>query len=114
MSKGRNTPNISGFAGAIRGVAKGIVDDQPTLLDFGEIRGDKSLLTNRFGVPIPKDDYVICRGLAHGALTTTSAEGHAHRVTIPKVKPGDRVLVAWVDDDAVIIDVILNADEALS
>jgi hypothetical protein len=49
--------------------------------------------------------------------TTESAGGHIHSLTIPdaetKLKPGDRVLVAWVGADAVIIDVILPATEVI-
>lgn len=37
--------------------------------------------------------------------------GHQHHVIVPEkmrsIKPGDRVLVAWVGDDACIIDIIL-------
>ncbi|MFR7696808.1 MAG: hypothetical protein ACLU0A_05575 [Roseburia sp.] len=31
---------------------------------------------------------------------------HSHSVTIPAVKAGDRVLVAWIQSEAVVIDVI--------
>lgn len=40
---------------------------------------------------------------------------HIHDVLIPekmrKLKPGDRVLVAWVQSDAIVIDIILPASE---
>ncbi|NCE74970.1 hypothetical protein D1157_08130 [Anaerotruncus sp. X29] len=43
-----------------------------------------------------------------------SADGmHQHHVLIPEkmrsIKPGDRVLVAWVGDDAVVVDLVLPA-----
>ena len=44
-----------------------------------------------------------------------SSDGmHQHHVLIPEkmrwLKPGDRVLVAWVEDEAVVIDIILNSE----
>ncbi len=42
---------------------------------------------------------------------------HYHDVYLPEkmrwIKPGDRVLVAWIGVDAVVIDIIMNAEEAL-
>ena len=49
-------------------------------------------------------------GGAHGH---GSAGGHSHSVLIPEkmrwLKPGDRVLVAWVQHDAIVLDIILPA-----
>ena len=63
-------------------------NESPPLLDFGTIK-EGSLLTDQFPVPIPKKDYIVCESVT--------------------VKSGDRVLVAWVGDDAVVIDTILKA-----
>ena len=57
---------------------------------------------------------------AHGGHTggdgthTHSNEGpHVHTVLVPEkmrsIKPGDRVLVAWVQSEAVVLDIILPA-----
>ena len=100
-------------------------NESPLVLDFGEIQGNGSLMTNTFPVPIPKGDYSVCRQLTLGAkddkLTVTarddehnehvSGEGiHTHEVLIPEkmrsMKPGDRVLVAWVHSEAVVVDII--------
>lgn len=85
MSKGDNSPGLSKLAGVLRGMAAGQV---PTdlVLDFGEIQKDGSLITNTVPIAIPKGDYIICK--------------HA------SISKGDRVLVAWVQNDAVIIDEI--------
>ena len=44
-----------------------------------------------------------------------SAGNHSHSVLIPEkmrwLKPGDRVLVAWVQHDAIVLDIILSATE---
>jgi hypothetical protein len=93
------------------------------VLDFGEIQSNGSLVTNTFPVPIPKGDYTICRhvgGLSfeisegehpgHEAQTETFHTGsHTHTVEPPVVSAGDRVLVAWVESEAVVIDVIVSS-----
>lgn len=118
MAKGDNSPGISKLAG----VFQSMIDksqDTSLLLDFGEIQSDKSLLTNTYPIPIPKTDYVVCRHLkSHSATTSSRSVGdhgsHSHTVGInQKLEVGDRVLVAWVQDDPVVIDVILNADDVL-
>lgn len=55
--------------------------------DFGEIKENKSLVTDQFPVPIPKSEYVVLK-------------------TVGKISPGDRVLVIWVQNDAVIVGVL--------
>ena len=122
--------------------------DKPLVLDFGEIQGDYSLKTNTYSMPIPVEDYQVCRTLTYGkkddvltktkegqgnhghgssgqhggheggdgAHTHPDSEGkHVHDVLIPEkmrtVKPGDRVLVAWVGNDAVIIDILFPGTE---
>lgn len=96
--------------------------ESPLVLDFGEIQGNYSLLTNTFPVPIPKGEYSVCRlvgGLAyktdkgghagHENQTETHNTGaHEHVLKPPVLKPGDRVLVAWVQNEACVIDVIVS------
>ena len=100
-------------------------NESPLLLDFGEIQANGSLVTNTFPVPIPKGDYSVCR-LVNGYTLAKSnyswkghlqndkhihsspsgVPGHSHDVPMPKLKPGDRVLVAWVQNEAVVVDII--------
>lgn len=136
------------------------MSEQPQVLDFGVIQPDMSLLTNKFPVPIPQSDYMVCRqltlgptndifaktqdmGLPHSGSHLHKVNGpvgeatgpapdppipsvksagedssdglHQHHVLIPEkmrhIEPGDRVLVAWVGDDACVIDLILPATE---
>lgn len=143
--------NIKGFADLGKTLKAQMQQEaaQPPVLDFGEIKGDYSLVTNRFPVPIPATDYLVCRSLTIGPLggwlaNTKEGEGlhphgpsgghaqytgsgqhshpetegaHLHTVLIPPklrtVLPGDRVLIAWVENDAVIIDIILPAQGAI-
>ena len=97
--------------------------ETPLALDFGEIQANGSLTTNTFPVSIPKGEYSICRHV--GGLSCTMSGGghsghenqtskvntgsHSHTVAPPVVKAGDRVLVAWVQNEAVIIDVIVSS-----
>jgi len=92
----------------------------PLVLDYGTINDDMSLRTNTFPINIPKEDYMVCRQLTLGKknekLTETTVNGsysHKHEVLIPesmrKLKPGDRVLVAWIEEDACVIDIIVPA-----
>ena len=98
MSKGSNTPGIGRLAVAIRGIANG-AQDASYVTDFGLIGSDFSLRCDSVDDPIPKGDYQICRS------ATVAREGK------PKIKPGDRVLVALVEDEAVVIDVMVEASD---
>lgn len=95
-------------------------NESPLLLDFGEIQANNSLVTNTFPVPIPKGDYSVCRHVGSLSFTisggghegheeqtqTHHTGGHCHTVKLPSIKPGDRVLVAWVQNEAVVVDII--------
>jgi hypothetical protein len=100
------------------------------VLDFGTIQADMSLKTNTFSIPIPQADYHVCRQLTLGPtgslLTETKTPGkhgghtggdgsHDHQIKVPEkmrsIKSGDRVLVAWVQSEAVVIDIILRGTE---
>lgn len=92
-------------------------NEVPLVVDFGEIQANHSLITNAFPIPIPKGDYSVCRHV--GSLKFTISEGehdghegqintgeHMHTVKSPSIQPGDRVLVAWVQNEAVVVDII--------
>ncbi len=92
--------------------------ESPLILDFGEIQTDGSLITNTFPVPIPRGSYSVLRQLTLGnigsTLTETSiSDTHNHTVLLPEemrsIVPGDRVLVAWVQNEAVVIDIVVNS-----
>ncbi len=84
-------------------------NDSPLVLDFGEIQANGSLQTNTFPVPIPKGDYTVCRHVGGLSFTTELEGGHRHTVEPPAISPGSRVLVAWVQSEAVVIDVIVGS-----
>ena len=81
--------------------------ESPLFVDFGEIQANKSLVTNTFPIPIPKGQYSVCRSVS-GLVINVSGK-HNHAIPFPVLKPGDRVLVVWVQSEAVVIDVIKNS-----
>lgn len=81
-------------------------------IDFGVINNDGSLTTNTFPVKIPKADYTVCRHISGRTIMSTTTNGyhpHNHSVIYPSLKPGDRVLVAWIKNEVCVIDVICPA-----
>lgn len=83
--------------------------------DFGVIGKDGSLTTNTFPIPISKGEYYLGRlvsgmtvnisGGSHGGHNSGNGS-HEHSVTLPKVKAGDTVLVTWVKETPVVVDVV--------
>lgn len=104
------------------------IADRPPVLDFGKINADYSLTTNTFPKPIPKNEYSVCRQLLYDPnepLTVTYIDGnhdhygaverepHSHKVKLPLkmrwLRPGDKVLVAIIGNEFVVIDIVYNA-----
>lgn len=124
MSQGDNSPGMSKFVGVLDTLV-GKRKDTSLVLDYGVIQDDLSLVTNTFPVPIPKKDYMCCRHLKSAGGTTGSsgnhshpggegeeAGSHTHHYQIHQsLKKGDRVLVAWIQNDAVVIDVIVHGSD---
>lgn len=134
--------NLEGFNMMAREFQKRMqqVSASPPLLEFGTIQAGGALMTNSIDEAIPATDYTVLRSLTIGkqgtALTRTRAgDGdhehsacptgsghtggiHEHTVLVPEkmrsLSPGDSVLVAWVGSEAVVIDIILPAEEAFS
>lgn len=90
--------------------------DKPLVIDLATIQADGSLIPDSFPETIPKSDYRICRQLSLGNtgdyltdVTTPEGGGQAY---IPekmrKLQAGDRVLIAWAQKTAVVIDIILR------
>ena len=66
---------------------------RPDALELGTIQPDMSLKMDRFAVPMPKGEYLVCRRL------------------LTSLEPGTRVLVAWVNNgiDPVVIDEVVSS-----
>lgn len=127
------TKGANELTNTLTGMIKGI-SDKPPAMDIGIINSDYSLTTNSFKRPIPKTQYSVCRSLLYRLnvpLTETYQDGihvhgcggpcewpeptgaHVHEVRLPKkmrsVRPNDKVLVAWVQNEAIVIDIIYDA-----
>ena len=173
MNPSSGNKGVNHLAQVLAGQSKKDQDRNSALaLDFGEIMDDYSLQTNTFSIPIPVEDYHVCRQLTLGktgdilaktqeigspgsgehnhkkvatlldsrGLPCTGTIGipaagqpgppdppqssagsggdegaHQHHVLIPekmrRLKPGDRVLVAWVQSEAVVVDIICPAED---
>ena len=111
---------------------------RPDALELGTIQGDMSLKLDRFAVPIPQGEYLISEWTAklilpdfiidgnqnglkdslNGAVTGDATFNFQptiiYNVKIefkPELKPGDRVLVAWVNDhtDPVVVSKVVSS-----
>lgn len=98
-------------------------------LELGVIGSNLSLSVASLGNAIPKGDYMVSLHLIDNimklnttdvALSTDQADGHSHTinehkhtVTLPArlrgIKAGDRVLVAWVGTEPVVVDIVVSS-----
>lgn len=117
MAKADGNPGLSKLARVMSNRMREFSDQtaEDVTPDFGVINGNMSLTTNRFPVAIPRGEYYIGRlvsglqisvsGGAHGGHETGNGT-HSHTVTLPGLSPGDHVLVVWVQNEPVVVDVI--------
>ena len=102
-----------------------------TIMELGVINGDLSLTVDSIPANIPPKDYMVALDLTHenyltyktththsggehaqegGSGSHTHTDGlHDHRVpsVFRRLQPGDRVLVAWIGFQPVIISVVV-------
>ena len=110
----------------------------PDALELGTIQSDMSLKLDRFAVPIPKGHYLVAEWLAKLSLPTFTINGNQSGLRDslggsvtgdaifnfqpteidgvkmefkPDLKPGDRVLVAWVNNhtDPVVLSKVVSS-----
>lgn len=84
-------------------------------LELGTIRDNMALSVSSLGNAIPKGDYMIALRLTAGSLTikTSKEEEHLHSVDLPEkmrsLRAGDRVLVAWVGTEPIVVDIVVSS-----
>ena len=128
MAGNKGSPGSASLAKVLsdRGRQEGSNAPRASDLDYGTINGDYSLSLNKFSRKIPKSDYHVLKHVSGDYMCLTNEEPpakvkvddgahshpgvsetkHFHTIYYPKLKPGDRVLVAWVESEPVIIDVV--------
>lgn len=122
MKQQNGHPGISSLAGVIDGrIGSGL--EQPLLIDFAIINTDWSLKTNTYEPTIPAGEWLVLEQLTfnptlpmtqtyedqgeHSQPDAGMGGAHVHDVKLPKklyqVRPGDRVVVAWIGGDCVVL-----------
>lgn len=77
----------------------------PTTIELGTVNANLSITPDSLRVPIPKGDYMV-NYLLSGA-STGSAEDHSH--TLPSLRPGNRILIAWCGNEPVVVAVVVGS-----
>lgn len=86
------------------------------LFDFADVLEDFSLRPNAFPVIIPLKDYTACKnaGKHHYGCQACVDANLKHcgwdLPPPPQIKPGDRVLIVWVREQPVVIDVVTRGE----
>lgn len=83
----------------------------PITIELGTINGNMSLKTDSLQAQIPKGDYLVALTNAGTDYKTGEADGHTHDLpsNIRALQAGDRVLVAWCGNDAVVIAIVTSS-----
>lgn len=127
----KGNPGVNRLARTLQSRMTEIGTSQP-VMELGTIMSDGSLVTDRFPVPIPAGEYMVCRNLTSsiplvkisiGSAMVGEHGAHQHTATVSSptvqdqlnekmlVKSGDRVLVIWVNNgvDPVVMDVVMSS-----
>ncbi|MDO4280792.1 MAG: hypothetical protein Q4C56_04095 [Peptococcaceae bacterium] len=91
--------------------ARAIDAARTTPLELGTIEGNLALKLDGLGDRIPQGDYMLALSLT-GAFETepaTCTVAHSHKLPQEFRAPraGDRVLVAWCDNEPIIIAIVV-------
>ncbi len=82
-------------------------------LEFGTIGDDLSLTVDSLKDVIPKGDYLLALRLT--ALTGDRLTSSEHTHVLPEplrgIRPGDRVIVAWVGGQPIVMDTVAGSRE---
>lgn len=85
-------------------------------LEFGVISDNLYLTTDSIKTPIPQADYMIDLRLTHpdyrGSNESDGDPQHKHRSpgVFRRLQPGDRVLVAWIGFEPVVICIVVSGE----
>lgn len=85
-------------------------------LELGTINSDLSLSVDGLSGRIARRDYMVDVRLTHDDYRTNAADDHTHRLPSPfrKLRAGDRVLVAWVGYEPIIVSIVVSGSTTTS
>lgn len=90
---------------SIRRIAGGQIP-KDRKMDFGTIRPDYSLVTDTFPVPIPRGEWSALKYMSEEGGSDSTISEVAQIKERLALCPGDRVLVSWVGNEAVVTGVL--------
>jgi len=97
------------LAGRMQSTAKKNI---PTTLELGKINDDMSLSVDGLNNRIMPNDYMVDIRLTHKDYKTDESllNTHSHRMpsVFRKLKGGDRVLVAWIGYEPIIVAIVVS------
>lgn len=101
------------LAGRMQRTAK---SNTQTSLELGTINGDLSLSVDGLSGRIARRDYMVDVRLTHDDYKTSETDGHDHRLPSPfrRVQAGDRVLVAWVGYEPIVVAIVVSGEKITS
>lgn len=99
-----------------RRMLRAVKSNTQATLELGTINGDLSLSVDGLSGRIARGDYMVDVRLTHDDYKTNEAADHAHRLPSPfrSLNSGDRVLVAWVGFEPIIVAIVVAGDETTS
>lgn len=101
------------LAGRMQKTAK---SNTQTTLELGTINSDLSLSVDGLSGRIARGDYMVDVRLTHDDYRTGETDDHTHRLPAPfrKLRAGDRVLVAWVGFEPIIVSIVVSGTTTTS
>lgn len=111
-------PNIQRLGDGLSGRMKRTAQESvPTTLELGRINGDMSLTVDGLSNTIPNGSYMVSLWLTHDTyfsydeVNSIEVEPHYHRApsVFRSLEPGDRVLVAWVGHEPIVLTIVTSS-----
>lgn len=103
--------NFTAFGNTLHNaMQKTAMANSSVVMELGIINSDLSLTTDNYTQPIPIGSYMVNIHLTykHG-FTTENSNAHEHKVNARVLQSGDRVLVARVGMERVVIAIVTDS-----
>ena len=114
---------IEDFGKMLDGQMKNLIKGNSGIaVELGTINGNRSLSVSSLGNAIPAGEYMVSLHLQSSPATIrtklslqpeSEVEAHEHTVELPSklrgINAGDRVIVAWVGTEPVVVDIVVSS-----